>query len=137
MNDLIRREDAIEAVWKPQVRPNELIFDALKRAIESEINNLPSADIPQGDVDAVDIFMREMHSLEQGYITIDEFDKRIEPLSHLCYGRPQGEWIHDYHFGLALPEHKCSVCGEWEYSDTESNYCPHCGSRMLKGVENE
>lgn len=50
--------------------------------------------------------------------------------------RPQGEWIHDYHFGLALPEHKCSVCGEWEYSDTESNYCPNCGARM-KGVVNE
>ena len=49
MNDLIRREDAMEAVWKPQVKPNELIFDALKRAIESEINNLPSADRPQDD----------------------------------------------------------------------------------------
>jgi len=50
--------------------------------------------------------------------------------------RPHGEWIHDYHFGLALPEHKCSVCGEWEYSDTESNFCPNCGARM-KGVGNE
>ena len=48
MSDLIRREDAIEAVWKPQVKPNELIFDALKTAIESEINNVPSADRPQG-----------------------------------------------------------------------------------------
>ena len=47
-DDLIRRSDAIEAVWKPQVKPNELIFDALKRAIESEINNLPSADRPKG-----------------------------------------------------------------------------------------
>lgn len=44
----------------------------------------------------------------------------------------QGEWIHDYHFGLALPEHKCSVCGEWEYSDTESNYCPNCGAKMSR-----
>lgn len=50
--------------------------------------------------------------------------------------RPQGEWIHDYHFGLALPEHKCSVCGEWEYSDTESNYCPNCGA-MMKGADDE
>ena len=49
MSDLIRRSDAIEAVWSPQVRPNELIFDALKRAIESEINNLPSADRPRGE----------------------------------------------------------------------------------------
>ena len=48
MEDLIKRSDAIEAVWKPQVKPNELIFDALKTAIESEINNVPSADRPQG-----------------------------------------------------------------------------------------
>lgn len=47
MSDLIKRSDAIEAVWKPQVKPNELIFDALKTAIESEINNVPSADRPQ------------------------------------------------------------------------------------------
>jgi hypothetical protein len=124
MKDTIYREDAIKAVWKPQVKPNELIFDALKTAIESEINNVPSADRPsvdkdylisliqeavydgeacarlmdmvdrpQGDVDAVDIFEREMHNLEQGYITLGEFDERIEPLRHLCYGRPQGEWI--------------------------------------------
>lgn len=49
MNDTIYRQDAMEAVWKPQVKPNELIFDALKRAIESEINNLPSANEVQGE----------------------------------------------------------------------------------------
>ncbi len=47
--ETIYREDAIKAVWKPQVKPNELIFDALKTAIESEINNVPSADRPQGE----------------------------------------------------------------------------------------
>jgi hypothetical protein len=49
MRDTIYRDDAIEAVWKPQVKPNELIFDALKRAIESEINNLPSAVIGENE----------------------------------------------------------------------------------------
>ena len=44
--------------------------------------------------------------------------------------RKQGEWIHDIHYGLKLPEHRCSICGEWEYSDTESKYCPNCGARM-------
>lgn len=52
------------------------------------------------------------------------------------FDRWAGEWIHDRHFGVNLPEHKCSICGEWEYSDTESNYCPHCGARM-KGAEDE
>ncbi len=44
--------------------------------------------------------------------------------------RKEGEWIHDIHYGLKLPEHRCSICGEWEYSDTESNFCPSCGARM-------
>ena len=42
-NDVIYRSDAIKAVWKPIVYPNAVIFDALKRAIESEISNIPSA----------------------------------------------------------------------------------------------
>ena len=71
MIDLIKREDALQALVDSDVRGHE--YKQLDKAIKA----IPSAD------------------------------------------RPQGEWIHDYHFGLALPEHKCSVCGEWEYSDTE------------------
>ena len=26
--------------------------------------------------------------------------------------------------------HRCSICGEWEYSDTEPKFCPNCGVRM-------
>lgn len=44
--------------------------------------------------------------------------------------RKEGRWIHDIHYGLKLPEHRCSICGEWEYSDTESKYCPNCGAYM-------
>ena len=44
MDRLIKESDAIEAVWKPQVKPNELIFDALKQAIESEIRNCPTTE---------------------------------------------------------------------------------------------
>lgn len=44
--------------------------------------------------------------------------------------REEGEWIHNIHYGLKLPEHRCSICGEWEYSDTESKYCPNCGAKM-------
>ena len=42
----------------------------------------------------------------------------------------KGKWIHPYHYGLALPEHECSVCHEWEYADTESKFCPNCGADM-------
>ena len=44
MSDLIERKEAIKAVWKPKVNPNDLIFDALKTAIESKINDIPSAE---------------------------------------------------------------------------------------------
>ena len=94
------------------------------------------ADRPQGDVDAVAIFEREMHNLEQGYITIGEFDERIEPLRHLCYGRPQGEWIDG---GLEFEDYECSECG---YITEKINnkylydYCPWCGADM-KGTDDE
>ena len=77
------------------------------------------ADIPQGDVDAVAIFEREMHNLDQGYITIGEFDERIEPLRHLCYGRPQGEWIP---CSERLPEDIRPVIVTWKNNDPESYY---------------
>lgn len=41
-----------------------------------------------------------------------------------------GEWIHPREYGLNLPEHYCSECEAWEYSDTESKYCPNCGAKM-------
>lgn len=131
MDRLIKLSDAIEAVWKPQVKPNELIFDALKQAIESEIRNCPTADRLQGDVDAVAIFEREMHNLEQGYITIGEFDERIEPLRHLCYGRPQGRWIFDRYDTQGI--NRCSECGA-EIKGYGKNIpfpnCPYCLARM-------
>ena len=95
MDELIRKADAIKALGEePVVWMNDDDFAKGER-IQWEIDVLsietvPTVDRPQGDVDAVDILMREMHNLEQGYITIGEFDERIEPLRHLCYGRPKG-----------------------------------------------
>ena len=40
--DCISRAAAIDAVWKPIVKPNEMIFDALKQAQQNEIEALPS-----------------------------------------------------------------------------------------------
>ena len=42
MNDLIEREAALECCLKPKVTPDAEIFHALKIAIQSEINHLPS-----------------------------------------------------------------------------------------------
>jgi len=98
---------------------------ALDKAIEAL-----SANRPQGDVDAVDILMREMHNLDQGYITIGEFDERIEPLRHLCYGRPKGVWI-PMEVSSGRESWKCSVCGRRTRGKLKNlPYC-HCGARML------
>lgn len=45
MADYISREAAIDAIWKPEVRPNNLIFDALRRACEEEVKHIPAADV--------------------------------------------------------------------------------------------
>lgn len=42
MYDLISRTAAMDCCFKPQVRPNAEIFNALKMAISSEISALPS-----------------------------------------------------------------------------------------------
>lgn len=42
MDDLISRKAAMDCCFKPQVRPNAEIFNALKMAISSEISALPS-----------------------------------------------------------------------------------------------
>lgn len=131
MKDTIYRDDAIKAIncW--------FECNSLPQVGEGILYGIPSADRPQGDVDAVDIFEREMHNLEQGYITLGEFDERIEPLRHLCYGRPQGEWIK--HFDDLFPEDstiECSVCHEYQPFEIDENYCPNCGAHM-KGADDE
>lgn len=68
---------------------------------------------------------------EDGYIRVYKSDvianlRSLSPVEE----RNEGEWIHDVHYGLKLPEHRCSICGEWEYSDIESKYCSNCGARM-------
>ena len=112
------------------------------------IKAVPSADRPQGDVDAVAIFEHEMHNLEQGYITIGEFDERIEPLRHLCYGRPQGKWIceevkvldeeTDDGFVYEIRKKwKCSNCNTNKgFIKPNDNFCSECGADMReKGAD--
>lgn len=50
MSDLIRREDAIKAVWGDDINPNEdgMVFEAQSH-IDRDIRLIPSADRPQGE----------------------------------------------------------------------------------------
>lgn len=136
MNDrLIRESDALKAVDR---RIEELSQDPVfvrkngnidVMGVKKYIRVIPTVNISQRDVDAVDILMREMHNLDQGYITIGEFDERIEPLRHLCYGRPQGVWI-PMKVSSGQNSWKCSVCGRRARSELKNlPYC-HCGAYM-------
>ena len=41
----ISLEEAIIAIGKPKVTPGGVIFDALKKACQEEVRNLPAADV--------------------------------------------------------------------------------------------
>lgn len=140
MSDLIERKDAIKAI---EELPNAYNgwSDAYDKAyIIGALEEVPPADRPNGEVDAVKEYEHQVHNLDQGYITLGEFDKRIEPLRHLHYDRPQGEWT------VSDKDSVCSVCGKDEaeficgtedwYGYGLSNYCPNCGARM-KGADDE
>ena len=75
-----------------------------------------------------ELFTKAENLLIHNKISLGEYDKMVQPLNEEV--RKEGRWIHDIHYGLKLPEHRCSICGEWEYSDTESKYCPNCGAYM-------
>lgn len=89
MSDLITRQSAIEAVWKPKVKPEAEIFNALKMAIQSEIEQVPSAErncYTCGMVDGAMKFRPERVSDE----TLEENDRLVR-LSDVCK-LIQSEW---------------------------------------------
>ena len=104
MSDLITRQSAIEAVWKPKVKPEAEIFNALKMAIQSEIEHVPSAErncYTCGMVDGAMKFRPERVSDE----TLEEHDRLVR-LSDVCK-LIQSEWeINPHQWGslAALPE---------------------------------
>ena len=63
-----------------------------------------------------------------GHIFINQTYYNVAPVRY-------GEWIHPREYGLNLPEHYCSECRAWEYSDVESKFCPNCGAKMDKDNE--
>ena len=72
---------------------------------------------------------REFISQIEDIADLEDIDRILSSMPTI-EERKEGEWIHDIHYGLKLPEHRCSICGEWEYSDTESKFCPNCGAYM-------
>lgn len=107
--------------------------DEIAEACDMAIEALLSTDRPTGEVNAVEIYEKAVNDLDHNRITLGEFNKRIEPLKHLFYDRPTGEWVFDDDEG----EYVCSGCkrladintttGEWVLS----RYCGDCGAYMV------
>ena len=64
MDDLISRKAAMDCCFKPQIRPNAEIFNALKMAISSEISALQS--IPAVPLDKLCEWLQDNAALTHG-----------------------------------------------------------------------
>ena len=63
-------------------------------------------------------------------------DRLIEHMKRLPAAQPErktGRWIDETFkpWGLVYHPYKCNQCGE--HSETDSNFCPHCGADMRGG----
>ena len=124
MNDLIKREDAIEALGEePYVWTDDDEFAQGERSQwitdVSALKAVPSADRPTVDKDYL------MQLIQEAVYDGEACAKLLDLVD-----RPQGEWIND---GFA---HRCSECGKQGVGIEYYNFCPNCGAKM-KGVDNE
>lgn len=105
MSDLIRREDAIEAIhsyWK------------------GELSKMPTTDSEYGEVIDGDCDTLLKHN--------KELSTRINAIPSA--DRPQGKWIYidEPMIGNPYGRYKCSECNLEE--PFTSDFCPNCGSKM-------
>lgn len=69
-----------------------------------------------------ELYEKAEEKLEKGEITCGEFDELTKPLDEEI--RPHGEWKETGYYTY------CSICGNgarWLY-----NFCPNCGTKMVK-----
>ena len=109
----------------------EEIFKALKQE--------PCEDVisRQAAIDALNEYFIRIGKLKRKGLTKGEKAINLDTVGTIktlpsAQLRPKGNWIHSIYYGEIMPEHKCSECGTWEYSDEESNFCSYCGADMRR-----
>ena len=109
----------------------EEIFKALKQE--------PCEDVisRQAAIDALNEYFARIGRLKRKGLTKEEKAISLDTVGTIktlpsAQLRPKGNWIHSIYYGEIMPEHKCSECGTWEYSDEESNFCSYCGADMRR-----
>ena len=119
--DLIRRSDAIKALYKYTF--------VSKDVIEREINAIPSADRPQKVIAQITFDEEKLREIVKE--AVERFKEEYE-----IADRPQGEWIDR---GMRVPSSwvkKCSKCGHETDTWRWCKFCPNCGADM-KGADDE
>ena len=105
MAEYIEREAALEAIWKPNINPGGLIFDALKTACQEEVKRLPAADV---------------QPVRRGkWVIVDQKDTACLVECDQC----------GMHYIVGN-----DVFDEWLASENR-NYCPKCGAYMREKDE--
>ena len=88
----IAEEAAVEAIMKPKVLPDAEIFNALKKACQEEVKNLPAADVVEvrhGRWEWYDSFSYRCSACEKYWIAPgDQYDYRYCPS---CGARMDGD----------------------------------------------
>lgn len=119
-DELISKEDVIELI--EEVCP---IYSSDYRFIlKDRVKNLPSINLPIKEKCQICPHCKHCDVDDDGVI-----------LSSAQPERKKGKWIHGTYYGEIMPEHKCSECETWEYSDEESNFCSYCGADMRSEAE--
>lgn len=121
--DLIKREDAIKALYKYSF--------VSKDVIEREIKAIPSADRPKEVIAQITFDEEKLREIVKE--AVERFKEEYEIVD-----RPQGEWIEHWYPYFDVAGIECSICGKdvpyWERNYDMPNYCPSCGARM-KGAD--
>lgn len=136
-DDLIRRSDAIKAVWGDDINPSEdgMVFEAQSH-IDRDIRLSPSADGPTVvrvktimNKEDYDDLEKRIKQQNPNVIVIPHNTELVTPVD-----RPRGEWI------VKNGVFYCSCCDNDSAGLSEDdvnvykiplpNYCRDCGARM-------
>ena len=126
--DLIKRSDAIKAVWGEDTNPSEdgVVFEAQSH-IDRDIRLIPSEDRPQKVIAKITFDEEKLREIVKE--AVERFKEEYE-----IADRPQGEWIVVTN---GRGGHECSRCHAYAPSymsgdEHLSDYCPNCGKRMVE-----
>ena len=135
MSDLIRRQDAIDALQKEinkGIPPFDDTMGSIRRGVRQASNIIE--DLPSAQPEPIKINIdHELTKDEYEKLRKDLTDAPVVLLPSAQPERKTGFWyaLEKGDKGYSAGDFKCSVCGEPNHTwIPKPNYCPNCGARM-------